>query len=130
MAEKNRTHVRALMDALRTRLASDVQRFAEAFPERKISVDDQAGPDVTIRRGHYPEVRLTIEPNLDAGTITINYVFASRAGVEAPKPAILELSGQDGGPAHFRDHTAQHAFRTIAQLSEYLLIPVFSGRPR
>jgi hypothetical protein len=75
-------------------------------------------------------VRLTVEPNEDTGTIALSYVFASQSGVLAPKPTTLELSGHAGGWPHFRDDAGQHAFRTIAQLSEYLLVPVFSGRPR
>ena len=66
----------------------------------------------------------------DNGTIILSYVFASQSGVLAPKPSILELSGQAGGWPHFRDEAGQHAFRTTGQLSEYLLVPVFTGRPR
>jgi hypothetical protein len=123
-------HVRKLLELLRARAVSDIERFAREFPERQIAYEDHPGGGFTVRRGHYPEVRLTVEPNEDAGTIALSYVFASQSGVLAPKPTTLELSGRAGGWPHFRDDAGQHAFRTTAQLSEYLLVPVFTGRPR
>ena len=129
-AENAALHVRRLMASLGARVSGDVENFARAFPERRLSYESHPGGGFTARRGHYPEVRLTVEPNEDNGTITLSYVFASQSGVLAPKPSILELSGQAGGWPHFRDDAGQHAFRSTAQLSEYLLVPVFTGRPR
>jgi hypothetical protein len=129
-AENNVAHVRTLMDLLRARLLGDAEAFAKAFPDRKISQEDHPGGALTVRRGHYPEVRLTVEPNPNAGTITVDYVFTSQSGVLTPKPMVLELAGDPAGRPDFRDDAGQHAFRTIAQLSEHLLVPVFTGRPR
>ena len=129
-AENNAAHVRTLMDLLRARMSGDIEAFAKAFPDRKISQEEHPGGGFTMRRGHYPEVRLTVEPNPNAGTLTVDYVFASQSGVLTPKPMFLELADHPAGRPHFRDDGGQHAFRTIAQLSEYLLVPVFTGRPR
>ena len=117
-AENAALHVRRLMASLAARVSGDVENFARAFPERRLSYEGHPGGGFTARRGHYPEVRLTVEPNEDNGTITLSYVFASQSGVLAPKPSILELSGQAGGWPHFRDDAGQHAFRSTAQLSE------------
>jgi len=129
-ADNNRAQVRTLMDLLRARLSGDIEVFSKAFPDRKISQDDHPGVGFTVRRGHYPEVKLTVEPHPNTGTITVDYVFASPSGVLTPKPMFLELAGHPTGQPHFRDEAGQHAFRSVAQLSEYLLVPVFTGRPR
>ena len=129
-AENAALHVRRLVASLGARVSGDVEKCAREFPERRLSYEAHPGGGFTVRRGHYPEVRLTVEPNEDNGSITLSYVFASQSRVLAPKPSVLELSGQAGGWPHFRDEAGQHAFRSTAQLSEYLLVPVFTGRPR
>lgn len=124
-------HLRNLVDLLGARVALDVEAFAREFPERELAFEENPlDGGFTVRRGHYPDVRLTVEPNMNAGSIVVEYVFASQTGTLAPNPKILELGGHASGSLHFRDEPGQHAFRTIGQLSEYLLVPVFTGRPR
>jgi len=124
-------HLRSVIDSLRDRMARDVEVFARDFPERGLAFEQNLlDGGFTVRRGHYPDVRLTVEPNLSAGTITVNYVFASQTGTLAPKPKVLDLGGLTIDTLHLRDESGQHAFRTIGQLSEYLLVPVFTGRYR
>lgn len=124
-------HLRQILDSLGAQVAGDVKAFARAFPERAITFE---GPSVnggfTVRRARYPEGRLKVEPDVRAGTIIVDYLFASQAGTLAPKPKVLELGGHTVDTLHFRDDSEQQAFRTIGQLSEYLLVPVFTGRPR
>ena len=76
-AENAALHVRRLMASLGARVSGDVESFAREFPERRLSYEAHPGGGFTVRRGHYPEVRLTVEPNEDNGTITLSYVFAS-----------------------------------------------------
>lgn len=124
-------HLRRVVDSLSARVARDVEAFAREFPERSLAFEENLlDGGFTVRREHYPEARLTVEPNMNAGTITINYVIASQTGTLAPKPKVLELGGHTIDTLHFRDESGQHSFRTIGQLSEYLLVPVFTGRLR
>jgi hypothetical protein len=124
-------HLRNLVDLLRTQVAGDVDAFSREFPDRAVTFE--TGPSdggFTVRRGHYPHVQLVVEPNMNTGSIVINYVVASETGTQALTPKFLDLGGHTSSSLHFRDEPEQRAFRTIAQLSEYLLVPVFTGRPR
>jgi hypothetical protein len=124
-------HLRSVVDSLTARVVRDVEAFAREFPERGLSFElNILDGGFTVRREHSPDAKLTVEPNMKAGTITVNYVFASQSGTLAPKPKVLELGGLTIESLHFRDESGQHAFRTIGQLSEYLLVPVFTGHPR
>jgi hypothetical protein len=120
----------ALLDALRTQVARDVKAFSREFPGRSISFEQGLpGGGFVVRRGHYPEVHLTVVPNLSGSAISVQYLLASGTGTEAPPPRELVVAGHDDAP-HFRDEESQQAFRKIEQLSEYLLVPVFVGRLR
>ena len=124
-------HLQRLVESLRTRVAHDVEQFAREFPDRGLVFESNlADGGFTVRREHYPETRLTVQPKPEAGTITVNYVIALQTGTHAPKPTVMELGGHTLDTLHFRDESGLHAFRTIAQLSEYLLVPVFAGRLR
>src|SRR5262245_6506664 len=128
---QDRLHSQNLVDSLRTRVERDVDMFAREFPD--LAVTFEATPldgGFRVRREHYPTAVLTVEPRLDEGGIAAEYVFASQSGTVRPSPTFLEFSGHaTRGPA-FRNDAEQLAFRTTAQLSEYLLVPVFAARPR
>jgi hypothetical protein len=124
-------HLRNIVESLSARVADDVAAFARRFPDRGIAFESNpSDAGFTVRRGHYPDVRLTVEPDLNEGTVTVDYIIASQNGTVAPKPIRLELGGHTVETLHFRDESGQHSFRTIGQLSEYLLVPVFTGRLR
>jgi len=130
-ADAVRAQNRALLDALRAQVARDVRAFAREFPDRAITFEP--GPldgGFIVRRGHYPEVDLTVAPTDAAATISVQYLLASGSGTLAPKPRELVVAGHDADAAHFRDEEGQQAFLKIEQLSEYLLVPVFTGRLR
>lgn len=82
-----------------------------------------------VRREHYPEVRVTVIPDTAAGTLHVEYLFASMQGVATPKPLELVFGGDDVHGWHFKDEP-DHRVRSVSELSEYLLVPVFSGYPR
>jgi hypothetical protein len=124
-------HLHRILDALADRVARDVELFSREFPDRGLDFHrDPLSPGFIVRRESYPEASLTVTPDLSAGTIAIGYVFASQTGTVKPKAQTLELGGETIDTLHFRNDAEQHAFRTVAQLSEYLLVPVFTGRPR
>jgi hypothetical protein len=128
---QDRLHFQNLVDSLRTRVERDVEAFGQEFPE--LAVTFEATPldgGFRVRREHYPTAVLTVEPSLDEGGIVVQYVFASQSGTSRPSPTFLELAAHATKTSPFRNEPEHLAFRTTAQLSEYLLVPVFSGRPR
>jgi hypothetical protein len=129
--EDVRLHLQRLVESLRARVAHDVEEFAREFPDRGLVFDSNLlDGGFTVRREHYPETTLTVQPRPEAGTITVNYVIALQTGTHAPDATVMELAGHTLDTLHFRDDSGLHSFRTIAQLSEYLLVPVFAGRLR
>jgi hypothetical protein len=125
-----RFHVRTQLDLLDARVAQDVQAFAREFPERAVTMEKLSEGGFRVHRDHYPHVTLTVEPHWDTASLHASYVFVSQAGKVAPKPIVLELDERSGQGSHFWHDAGQHTFRSLEQLSEYLLVPVFTGRPR
>ena len=128
---QDRLHFQNLVDSLRIKVERDVEVFGREFPDLAVTFEARPlGGGFRVRREHYPTVVLTVEPNLDEGGIAVEYVFASQSGTLRPSPTFLELAKHAPKAPPFRNDVEQLAFRTTAQLSEYLLVPVFSGRPR
>jgi hypothetical protein len=129
--EATQFHLRTLMDLLHDRVARDIDAFAREFPDRRVAFeDDPSGCGFVVRRESYPEGRIRIEPAVSDASIKVEYFFASSSGTSSPKLLELVVDGHHTGELHFKDDKAQRAFRGIDQLSEYLLVPIFRGRPR
>jgi hypothetical protein len=126
-----REHIHELMDALRDRVERDVDAFSRRLPDRAITIEDNPpGGGFIVRRGRYPEARLTVDPHPETGTIRIQYVFASERGTFTPKLREITVSGDSVAGLHFVEpHDSTTSWRTLNDLSECLLVPVFSGRP-
>jgi hypothetical protein len=125
-----REHIHELMDSLRDRVERDVDAFARRLPDRAVTIEDNPpGGGFIVRRGRYPEARLTLEPHPETGTIRVQYVFASEHGTFAPKLREIAVNGDSVGGLHFLEPEDTTSWRTLSELSEYLLVPVFSGRP-
>jgi hypothetical protein len=128
LAEIAQFRVHVLMDALRNRVTRDVDEFGRQFPERAIHFEDvPLNGGFIIRREHYPEARLTVSPNPAAGSVHVEYLFASGVGLSMPRSMEL-VCGDDVPGWHFRNEDG-YPVRPIARLSEYLLVPVFTGCP-
>jgi len=118
------------MLALKDRVARDVEAFDRELPERRVSFEECAFDEgFSVRRDSYPEAHMTVTPNPQDGSIRVQYLFASADGLSAPKLMELVPDGEQGFAVHMRDHWKQ-AFGTIEQLSEYLLVPLFTGDSR
>lgn len=130
-ADATREHVNDLMDSLRERIARDVDAIARQLPDRIITIEDNPpGGGFIVRRGRYPEARLTVEPHAETGSFRVHYVFSSDIGILAPPMREICVGGDSVRDLHFLetdDHTAWHS---LGDLSEYLLMPVLSGHPR
>jgi hypothetical protein len=129
-AEAVRFHLQCLMAALKDRVARDVEAFAREFPERRISFEECTLDDgFAVRRDCYPEAHVTVTPNLHDGSLRVQYLFASADGLSAPKLLELVPDGERGFAVHVKESQEQ-SLGGIEQLSEYLLVPLFTGHAR
>ena len=127
----SREHLTDLMDSLRDRVARDVEAFDRQLPDRFVTLEDNPpGGGFIVRRARYPEARLTVEPHPETGTFRVHYVFSSETGIVAPPMREVFVGGDSLRDLRFVDTDEPALWRSISELSEYLLMPVFSGRPR
>jgi hypothetical protein len=112
----------------------DVETFRNEFPgdqRRAIIIDGEAEAGFAVRKPGWPAVWLSVVPRWDAGTVRCCYSFTSDNGMPAREDRFdlaLAREGDDG--ARFKHQGSGQVFPTADALSEYLLRPVFTGRPR
>lgn len=127
---------RRLLDELRATIARDIEAFRDEFPgdpARDIVLEstDLTGGFV-IRKPASPAVAFTAVARLDAAAaLDCHYRFLSANGMP-PREDRLELIFADDGAEvlKIKAQHAGHAFATADALSEYLLGPILTGRPR
>ena len=113
--------LRNAITRLKDRVAHDVESLDREFPDPAIRVENTpTGDGFVVRREHYPEVRLTVTPHLADCSVHVDYLAA-------PKMRKLVLAASDGFMWVFLG-APRHGFRTAAELSEYLLVPVVTGQ--
>jgi hypothetical protein len=128
-------HRRHLVSELQSAILRDVKGFRSEFPDdpsREI-VLDATKPDggFVVRKPAAPPVSLRIDPHLEAGTIACCYRFTSANGLP-PRDYRFKLSfaaNGDGKPQLTLQGTWR-VFPTADAVSEFLLVPVFTGRAR
>jgi hypothetical protein len=134
-ADLVRLHGRRLIDELSATIARDVEAFrAEFAPDvsREILMDvTEPHGGFLVRKSSHPGVSLTVEPNLDLGALNCHYCFTPTNGLP-PREERFELliSGDGTGLPQLKHHAQGQVFTTADALSEFLLVPVFTGRPR
>jgi hypothetical protein len=134
-AELVRLNGRRLLDELRSAVARDVDAFRSEFvgdPRRDIILRPTENPEgFVVRRPESPAVTLTVTARLKTALMDCEYGFTSRNGLP-PREHRFELGfAADGAEAlQIKDQRTGHVFVTADALSEYLLGPVFTGRPR
>lgn len=124
-----------LVDELRAAVTRDVGAFREEFagvPSRDVVVEASM-PDggFVVRKPAPAAVSLTVAPNLESAAMVCHYRFAL-ADRLPPREDRIELmfTGDGGETLQLRHHGTAQLFATADALSEFLLIPVFTGRPR
>ena len=134
-ADLVRIHGRRLIEELRTAVKRDIETFREAFAgdrARDIGFSD-APSDVgfVVRKPDAPGVALTVTWREDAAAGSCHYRFTPASGLP-PREDRLDLVFTDEGGAtlQIRHHGTGQLFATADALSEFLLVPVFTGRPR
>jgi hypothetical protein len=126
---------RRLLDELHMAIARDIEAFREEFPgdpARDILLESDAAGGFVVRKPGFPSVTFTAVARLEAAAaLDCHYRFFSANGMP-PREDRFELVFADDGAEALRIQAqhAGHAFATTDALSEYLLGPVFTGRPR
>jgi hypothetical protein len=134
-ADLVRVHGQRLLDELRTSVARDIEMFRGQFPgdsAREI-VFEAVQPDggFVVRKPAYPIATLNVAPHLSAASVSCEYRFTPTNGLP-PREDRLEFTFVSGGEdtLQIKHHGTAQVFASADSLSEYLLVPVFTGRPR
>jgi hypothetical protein len=134
-AELVRRNGRRLIDELCAAVVRDVDAFRSEFagdPVRAIVVDATA-PDggFTVRKPASAAVSLTVTPNLDAAVTACTYRFTVKDGMPPREDRIDILFADNATDTLQMKHRGTgQVFATADALSEFLLVPVLTGRPR
>jgi hypothetical protein len=137
-AEVVRVQGRRLIDELRSTVERDIGDFQDEFAgdeTRKIIFDGTTDPQggFVVRREAYPTVALNVVPQLQAlsGAVGCRYSFTPSHGMPTREDRFdLTFAGDEVETLHVKHRGTGQVFATAGDLSEYLLRPVFTGRPR
>ena|SRR5438093_751478 len=130
-----RENGRRLIDELRTAITRDVDAFRREFVghhARQIVVDAMT-PDggFVVRKPAPASVSLTVAPNLDAAVTICTYRFVVTDGMPSREDRLDVLFVSNAADTLQMKHRGTgQVFATADALSEFLLVPVLTGRPR
>ena len=134
-ADLVRVHGRRLVENLRAAVSRDVEAFRQEFPQdpvREILFEDsQPDGGFVVRKPGFPAASLHVSPRLGTAAVGCHYRFTPNNGLP-PREDRLELvfAGDGETTLQIKHLGTGHLFDTADALSEYLLVPVFTGRPR
>ena len=134
-ADLVRVHGRRLIDELRATITRDVEAFRDEFPGDRARdiVLEAMKPEggFVVRKPASPAVSLTVAPHLAAAAMGCHYQFSPTNGLP-PREDHLELvfAGVEGETPQMKHLGTGKVFATAEALSEFLLVPVLTGRPR
>ncbi len=126
---------RRLIDEIRAAVTRDIEAFRDEFagdPSRDVVVEATT-PDggFVVRKPAPSSVSLTITPNLDAAAMVCHYRFTLSGGLPPREDRIdLMFAGDGGQTLQMKHHGTGQVFSTADALSEFLLVPVLTGRAR
>lgn len=125
---------RRLVDELRAAVARDVEAFRQEFVDdraRAITIDAAAADGgFAVRKPGPADVVLTVVPKLEAAAMSCDYRFAQANGLP-PRVDRFEVTfASDGDALQMKDLASGQLFATVDALSEFMLVPVFTGRRR
>jgi hypothetical protein len=134
-ADLVRLNGRRLIDELRATVTRDVEAFREEFPGdrvRDIVLETmEADGGFVVRKPPPQAVSLTVAPRPDAAAMACHYRFMPTNDMP-PRDDRFELvfAGDEGPALQIKHHGTGQVFATAEAVSEFLLVPVFTGRPR
>jgi len=134
-AELVNLHGRRLIYELRATVTRDLETFLSLFSGshlRDIVVEPMELAGFVVRKSSPPGVSLTVTPHLDVAALRCHYRFTATDGLPPREDRLELMFAEDGdaGVVRLKDHGTGQAFTTSDALSEFLLVPVFTGRPR
>jgi hypothetical protein len=126
---------RRLIDDLRATVTRDVDAFRAEFtgdPSRDVVVEtDEVDGGFVVRKPAPAAASLTVAPSLEAATMVCRYRFTLANGMPPREDRIdVILTGDDSETIQMKHHGTGQIFTTVEALSELLLVPVLTGRPR
>ena len=130
-----RRNGRRLLDELRVAVARDVEAFRDEFAgdcSRAIVVDiTESTGGFVVSKPATPAVTLTAAPNLETAAVNCRYRFTSPNGLPPREDRLELVFAPDGAETlQIKSQQTGQVFAGADALSEYLLGPVFTGRPR
>ena len=134
-ADLVRRNGRRLIDELRATVTRDVEAFRGEFAgdlARDIVVEATASDGGFVVRKPAPAaVSLTVTPNLEAATMACHYRFTLASGLPPREDRIDVIFAGDGSETlRMKHHGTGQVFVNADAMSEFLLVPVLTGRPR
>ena len=134
-ADLVRRNGRRLIDELRATVTRDIEAFRDEFAgdqTRDIVIEAiEPGGGFVVRKVASPAVVLTVAPDIEAAAMACHYRFTLRNGLPPREDRLeLVLTGEGGEILQVKHQGTGQMFATPDALSEFLLVPVFTGRPR
>jgi hypothetical protein len=128
-------HGRQLLEELRATIKRDIDAFRDEFQGDRardiVMEDSQPDRGFVIRKPHSPAVSLTVASHLEAATVGCHYRFTPTDGLPPREDRFELVFSDDGtGTLQIKTQATGRVFSSADALSEYLLGPVFTGRPR
>ena len=134
-ADLVRRNGRRIVDELRAAVTRDAEAFRDEFAgdsARDVVVEATA-PDggFVVRKPAPSAVSLTVTPNLEAASMVCHYRFTITNGLPPREDRIdVTFAGDGADTLLMKHHGTGQVFVTADALSEFLLVPVLTGRPR
>lgn len=123
-----------LIDELRATVVRDVDAFRSEFPgdpAREVVVDAAPDGGFVVRKAASAAVSLTVTPNFIAAVTVCTYRFVVINGMPPREDRFDVLfTGEGTDTLQMKHRGTGQVFTTADALSEYLLVPVLTGRPR
>lgn len=132
-ADLLRLNGRRLIEELRATVTRDVEAFRNEFvgDHTHDIVLEATGPEggFVVRKPASPAVSLTVAPRLESVVMGCHYRFTPTNGMP-PREDRVELVFDGEETLQMKHPGTGKVFATADALSEFLLVPVFTGRPR
>jgi hypothetical protein len=133
-ADVVRRNGRRLVDEVRAAVTRDVAAFREEFPgdrARDVVVDTAPDGGFAVRKPAPAAISLAVTPNLETGSMACRFRFTLSDGLPPREDRIdIMFAGDAGDTLQMKHHGTGQVFATADALSEFLLVPVLTGRPR
>jgi hypothetical protein len=126
---------RRLLDEVRAAVVRDAATFREEFPgdrSRDIAVDlDLRAGGFAVHKPAPSAVTLTVRTNADSASLICSYRFTASDGMP-PREDSADIRFIDDGTGVLRmkHYGTGKTLASADDLSEFLLVPVLTGRPR